>query len=113
MGILFGGWISAEVAHRPSAFNSSVLTFAVVLGYAGVALFWSNHLRDRAELFDVLLLREEEETERIRRREDERMRAETAKYGSIAITAAPCEDLVREDEDTSRDPTRVQRLESP
>lgn len=61
MGILFGGWISAEVAHWPIAFNSVVLTFAVALGYAGVALFWSNSLRDRAELYDVLLMKEEEE----------------------------------------------------
>ena len=61
MGILFGGWISAEVAHWPIAFNSIVLTFAVALGYAGVALFWSNSIRDRAELYDVLLMKEEEE----------------------------------------------------
>lgn len=63
MGILFGGWISAEVSHWPIAFNSSILTFAIALGYSGVALFWSNYLRDKAELFDLLLLREEEEQE--------------------------------------------------
>lgn len=61
MGILFGGWISAEVAHWPIAFNSAVLTFAVALGYAGVALFWSDHLRSKAELYDYLLHKEEEE----------------------------------------------------
>lgn len=71
MGILFGGWISAEVAHWPTAFNSAVLTFAVALGYAGVAMFWSDHLRSRAELYDVLLSREDEveSLESMRRRE--------------------------------------------
>lgn len=71
MGILFGGWISAEVAHWPTAFNSAVLTFAVALGYAGVAMFWSDHLRSRAELYDVLLSKEEEveSLESLRRRE--------------------------------------------
>jgi len=71
MGILFGGWISAEVAHWPTAFNSAVLTFAVALGYAGVAMFWSDHLRSRAELYDVLLCKEEEvePLESLRRRE--------------------------------------------
>jgi len=95
MGILFGGWISAEVAHWPIAFNSTVLTFAVALGYAGVALFWSNQLRDRAELYDVLLLREEEELERVRRKEEARREREKLPA-----------------DDGSNDLTRVQTLES-
>lgn len=95
MGILFGGWISAEVAHWPIAFNSAVLTFAVALGYAGVALFWSNHLRDRAELYDVLLIREEEELERVKKRDEEGKRVRE-KMGV----------------DTSQDITRVQTVES-
>lgn len=60
MGILFGGWISAEVAEWPVAFNSAVLTFAVALGYGGVALFWSNNLRVKAQMYELMLCREEE-----------------------------------------------------
>lgn len=96
MGILFGGWISAEVAHWPIAFNSTVLTFAVALGYAGVALFWSNHLRDRAELYDVLLSREEDELEREKRSDEIRRREREKLPGDVG----------------SNDLTRVQTLES-
>lgn len=49
MGILFGGWISAENADWPVAFNSAVLTFAVAMGYAGVSIFWSDELRRTAQ----------------------------------------------------------------
>lgn len=92
MGILFGGWISAEVAHWPVAFNSAVLTFAVALGYAGVALFWSNNLRDRAELYDVLLMREEEQIEERNAREQE---AEEKRIREKMGNGSPSRDLTR------------------
>jgi hypothetical protein len=68
MGILFGGWISAEVSHWPVAFNSVVLTFAVALGYAGVALFWSDNLRLKAMILESRLYLEEERAEEQARR---------------------------------------------
>lgn len=63
-GTLFAGWISGEAAHWPISFNSAVSTAAIAMAYLGIAMFWSDYIRRRAEVLELLLVKEEEEEER-------------------------------------------------
>lgn len=49
LGTVFAGWITGEKGEWPVAFNAAVLTLAMACLYAGICLFWSDHLRREAE----------------------------------------------------------------
>ncbi|MBW0465067.1 hypothetical protein O181_004782 [Austropuccinia psidii MF-1] len=70
LGVVFAGWITGEKGQWPMAFNAVVLTFAMAVLYAGVALFVSDHVRREAQESEQVLISETESVDLFSNRRD-------------------------------------------